>query len=102
MSSVVAFVPDLMDRSRLGAAVTVVRDLGDARAAAAELLLVDLAREGVLDRLPSGPRIVGFAPHVDEELLAAASDRGCEALPRSVFFKRLPELLAGHRSPEAG
>jgi hypothetical protein len=36
--------------------------------------------------------VVGFAPHVDDEALARASAAGCEALPRSVFFRRLPNL----------
>jgi len=34
---------------------------------------------------------VGFAPHVEDEVLAKAVVAGCEALPRSVFFRRLTE-----------
>ena len=35
----------------------------------------------------------GFAAHVEEELMAAASTAGCdEVLARSVFFRRFPDL----------
>ena len=88
-----AFVPDLMDRSRLPGTVQQLSSLDALAACDADLVLVDLSRPGVLDRLPD-TRVVGFAPHVDDELLARAAANGCEALPRSVFFRRLPELVA--------
>ncbi|HAN06897.1 MAG TPA: response regulator, partial [Acidimicrobiaceae bacterium] len=38
--------------------------------------------------------VIGYAPHVDESLIDEASVSGCnEALARSVFFRRLPEIL---------
>ncbi|MED5551304.1 MAG: hypothetical protein VX785_01210, partial [Actinomycetota bacterium] len=50
-------------------------------------------REG-LDDLPPGARLIGVAPHIDADTLRAAVAGGCaEALPRSVFFKRLPALI---------
>lgn len=104
MTRVVAFVPDLMDRSRLarlGADVEVVHASSPAAlsdlAQPDDLVVLDLSRPGVLDALASGlaGRVVGFASHVDAELIAAAESAGCpEVLPRSRFFARLPELLA--------
>ena len=49
--------------------------------------------EGVRARAPDA-RVVGFAPHVREELLASARDAGAEVLPRGAFVKRLQELVA--------
>jgi hypothetical protein len=100
VSTVVAFVPDLMDRSRLSAAgeVTFVSRVSElaAAAAGATLVIVDLSRPGALDAVGAVEApVVGFAPHVEDELLAAGLAAGCEqVLPRSVFFRRLPELLA--------
>jgi hypothetical protein len=96
--TVAGFVPDLMDRSRIGAAgVDVVWAASPAALAGldADLVLVDLSRPGVLDVLPRLPgRVVGFASHVDRELHAAARAAGCdEVLTRSAFFGRLPEVL---------
>ena len=99
MKRVVAFVPDLMDRSRVASAGPVefvgsAADLPDA-AAGADLVIVDLSRPGVLEVLPDiGAPTVGFGSHVDRALLAAAADAGCQqVLPRSAFFSRLPDLL---------
>jgi hypothetical protein len=40
--------------------------------------------------------VVGFAAHVDADLLARAGEAGCaEALPRSVFFRRLASIASG-------
>ena len=99
---VVAFVPDLMDRSRIeiasrtaGRPVDFVArpdDLVTAVARGATFVIVDLAPAGVLDVLPRLGRAhtVGFASHVDKALLAAARKAGCdEVLPRSAVFRRL-------------
>ncbi len=102
-SRVVAYVPDLMDRSRLGRLgnVPVVHVAAPAalaaEARAGDLVVVDLGRPGVLAVLGSvAGRVVGFASHVDTELVAAARAAGCqEVLPRSRFFATLPALLAG-------
>jgi hypothetical protein len=62
------------------------------RAAAADLVLVDLGRLHDLTVLTAiEARVVGFGSHVDDAQLAAASDAGAEALPRSVFFRRLAD-----------
>jgi hypothetical protein len=98
MTRVAAYVPDLMDRSKLAtvAEVTFVSSPEALATTPADLVVVDLSRPGVLEALGGGigVRTVGFGSHVDHELLAAARAAGCdEVLPRSKFFARLPELL---------
>jgi hypothetical protein len=99
MRSIVAYVPDLMDRSKVAAAakVTFVADVDSLVAAAdgADLVIVDLTRPGVVGSLTSlGAPVIGFANHTQRELLDGARAAGCvEALPRSAFFSRLDELL---------
>lgn len=95
---VVVFAPDLMDRSRISAAVPRARFVTSAdrlrEASPTALLLVDLHRPGVLEALPDlSQTVIGFASHVDEGLLHAARAAGCtDVLPRSRFFRRLAEL----------
>ena len=97
--TIAAFIPDLMDRSRVtasGAEVVFVWAPAELVGRDDDVVLVDLSRPGVLDVLPRiEARVVGFASHVDRDLLAAAKDAGCDqVLARSAFFGRLPELLA--------
>ncbi|MCU1353817.1 MAG: hypothetical protein JWM05_3026 [Acidimicrobiales bacterium] len=101
---VVAHVPDLMDRSRLAALpgidLVVVADPAQLASVAGpdDVIVVDLGRPGVLAAIAAGlpGRVVGFASHVDRELLAAAAAAGCpDPLPRSRFFGRLAEVLEG-------
>lgn len=97
----VAFVPDLMDRSRFGGRAEFVASVDELAAAASgddvAVVVVDLGRPGVIEALrglPDGVRTIGFGSHVDRDLLAAATDAGCdEVLPRSQFFTHLPDLL---------
>jgi hypothetical protein len=96
---VVAFVPDLMDRSRILAVrsvefVTSPVDLPVASAGAA-LVIVDLGRPGVLEVLAQlSTPVVGFGSHVDRALLDAARAAGCDqVLTRSAFFSRLDQVL---------
>jgi hypothetical protein len=93
--TVVALAPDLGDRSRVEAMVPGARFVGvaaqlPAAAEGAELVIVDLSRAGVLDVLAEvvagADRVVGYAPHVASDLLAAATAAGVEAVPRSRFF----------------
>lgn len=107
---IVGYVPDLMDRSKVSAAAPAATfvatpaalldpALGGSALGDADVLVVDLARPGVVDvlsRLCAGPaRVIAFGSHVDEDTLAAARAAGCtEVLPRSQFFRRLSELLA--------
>ena len=101
--TVVAYVPDLMDRSKVAAAGPPVSFLPTPAAlveaaGGATVAVVDLGRPGVLDALPAlvatGVRVVAFGSHVDRETLDAARAAGCEeVLPRSAFFRDLASLL---------
>jgi len=101
VSRIVAYVPDLMDRSRVAAAtneITFVADLASlpGAAAQAEIVVVDLTRAGVLEIVPTlhGP-VIGFANHTERDLMEAARSAGCATvLARSAFFSRLSDLLA--------
>jgi hypothetical protein len=101
--TVVAYVPDLMDRSKVAAAgpavsfVPTPAALVDAAVGAA-VVVVDLGRPGVVDVLPqvvaAGARVVAFGSHVDRDTLRAAEAAGCaDVLPRSRFFSSIPEIL---------
>lgn len=93
---VVAYAPDLLDQSKLRAAgADVVRSVAELTATQADVVVVDLARPGVLEAVPAiDGRVIGFCRHTDTELIAAAEAAGCdEVLVRSVFFKRLPTDL---------
>jgi len=121
VTRVLAFVPDLMDRSKVAAAggdrvvfvattTALAAALGpgapvdagaDGGSGPVDLVVVDLSRPGVLDALgrrtplEPRPRVVGFGSHVDRDLLDAARSAGCdEVLARSAFFGRLGDLLA--------
>jgi|TARA_B110000037_G_scaffold177678_1_gene203091 hypothetical protein len=94
MKGVVAYVPNLMDRSRFGSSVEFINKLSLLSEVEANVLIVDLSSPGVLEHLPERQYVIGYAPHVDETLLDEASVSGCnEALARSVFFRRLPEIM---------
>ena len=102
MTRIAAYVPDLIDRSKVAAAgrdaeLTFVRGPDELAAVGADVVVVDLARPGVLEALPSlaAARTIGFASHVDTTLADAARAAGCsEVLPRSRFFSSLGDLLA--------
>ena len=100
MSRILAYVPDLMDRSKVAAAgdcifVSRPADLAGL-ASGADVVVVDLTRPGVVDVLADlDARVIGFANHTSREVMDAARAAGCEqVLPRSDFFARLDELLA--------
>ena len=90
---VVALVGDLMDRSRITAALPDAELVTDeAGTEGAELVVIDLARHAaavasVRRRCPTA-RIVAYGSHVDEPALEAARAAGADAvLPRSRFFR---------------
>jgi hypothetical protein len=101
--TVVAYVPDLMDRSKVAAAGPAVSFLPTPAAVVeaapgATVAVVDLGRPGAVGALPAlvatGVRVVAFGSHVDRDTLDAARSAGChEVLPRSAFFRDLPSLL---------
>jgi hypothetical protein len=98
---VVAFVTDLMDRSRVTAAIEgVVFARSVAECAAADVVIVDLVRFGsavreLREALPNA-RIVAFGPHVDEVAGAYALAAGADLVwPRSRFFRDPAAAVAG-------
>jgi hypothetical protein len=106
--AVAAYTPDLMDRSKISAAIPDCRFVARPEAlvglAGADVIVVDLSKKGVLDVLGAvvagGARVLAYGAHVDKELLATAEAAGCtEVLPRSQFFNRLPGLLAPAQPP---
>jgi len=96
---IAAYVPDLMDRSKVAAAgdVTFVSSAAALADAEADVVVVDLMRPGVLDVLPIlSTRVIGFARHTEPALMTAAKAAGCDVvLARSAFFSRIDDLLSG-------
>lgn len=101
---IVAYVPDLMDRSKVAAAaaagtVTFVSDAAALAHAGAEadLVIVDLMRPGAVEAIGDlDVPVVGFANHTEREVMDAARAAGATTvLARSSFFSRLGELLDG-------
>jgi DNA-binding NarL/FixJ family response regulator len=86
---VCALVPDLMDRSRISAAIP---DAQFSLDGTAEVVVVDIARDvqivaEIRAEMP-GVRIICFGPHVDNDSAAAALAAGAnEVMPRSRFFR---------------
>jgi DNA-binding NarL/FixJ family response regulator len=86
---VCALVSDLMDRSRISAALPDVAFMLDGTA---DVVIIDLARGPQLvpeirAEMPA-VRIVCYGPHVDEEAADAARAAGADVvLPRSRFFR---------------
>ena len=89
----IALSSDLMDRSRITAAIADVSFARDvAGCAGADVVIVDLARSAAavaeLRRLLPNARIVAFGPHVDEDAASGARAAGADAVwPRSRFFR---------------
>ena len=81
--------PDLVNRPADLAAT--------AAEAGADLVVADLTRSGVVDALAAVEApVVGFANHTSRDVMDAARAAGCEqVLPRSDFFARIDEVLAG-------
>lgn len=98
---VVAFLTDLMDRSRLTGTFTgLVFTTDPAAAAGADAVLVDLARfgslVGAIRAAAPDARIVAFGPHVDTDALDRATRDGADvALPRSQFFRDPAAAVVG-------
>lgn len=90
--TIYAISTDLMDGSKLRSieGIRVVRpgaDLVDA-----DVVLVDLGLPGALDAaVASGARVIAYGSHVDDGALDDATTAGAQAMPRSVFFRRLRE-----------
>lgn len=52
--------------------------------------------------LQAGHRVIGFLSHVEVDLARVVRATGCEVMPRSQFFERLPEILLEHANAGAG
>lgn len=90
-----ALVPDLMDRSRISAALPGVQFLRSPSELAGlnpqDVVMVDLARPATRAAL-AGCRahVIAFVAHVESDIAAQARQQGAaEVLARSVFFRRL-------------
>ena len=99
---VVAYVPDLIDRSRItnvdpDATFVDSPEALIAASAGADIALVDISRAGTLAVLAGlrCSRVVGFTNHTDKEGMARAEAAGAVPMARSDFFIRLEELLLG-------
>ncbi len=114
MSRIVVVTADLFFRAKVeqvaaicDRAVDVVGSAEDAVRVVGELrprwVLVDLSLDGAVGLIAHvkglrgvRSRIVAWGAHVERELLSAAREAGAdEALPRSAFVARLPEILSG-------
>lgn len=90
---IVALVGDLMDRSRISAALPdVTFTTGPSGARDADVVVIDLGRQAAavraVRRLRPDAWIVAFGSHVDDAVLAGAADDGADrVLPRSRFFQ---------------
>ena len=107
---VAALVDDLLDRSRLAAALPTTTFLADPGAAGpADVVVVDLVAHGgdlaPLRAARPEARIVAFGPHVDTEALVAARAAGADrVLARSAFFRDPAAAVAAgpDRGPPSG
>lgn len=96
---IVVVTGDLMDRSKISAAIddaVFARGVALAIEASPELDLavVDLrvvSADDIATLVARGVRVVAFGSHVDEATLDDARSAGAEALPRSVFFRRVAD-----------
>jgi len=86
---VCALVSDLMDRSKISAAIP---DVGFMLDGNADVVIVDIARNpqvvAEIRAETPGVRIVCYGPHVDDEAADAARAFGADVvMPRSRFFR---------------
>lgn len=97
--TIVAYVPDLLDRSKVAAAargrVTFVSKPADLVGQEADLVVLDLTRPGAVDAIASlSGAVIGFANHTNREAMDAALAAGAtQVMARSAFFDRLDALL---------
>ncbi len=95
MAEVVAFVPNLMDRSKFPATVTFISSAEELSTHNPRIVVVDLDRcDNIGSFVIDGAELIGFGPHVESSLADQAVEAGyTNVLPRSVFFKRCKSLL---------
>lgn len=81
----------------LGGQPVALRRPGDAATVGCALVLAEvgaISEEEIRSLRETDCAVVVFGPHLQRERLAAARQAGAVALPRSLFLKRLPEILA--------
>jgi DNA-binding NarL/FixJ family response regulator len=86
---VCALVTDLMDRSRISAAIPEATFVLDGTA---DVVIVDISTSlqmvAEIRAETPGIRIVGYGPHVDDDAAEAARAAGADVvMPRSRFFR---------------
>ena len=78
MTRIAAYVPDLIDRSKVAAAahgVTFVERPEELSSLEADLVVLDLSRPGAVDVIPRlTARTLGFGRHTQRELLEACRE----------------------------
>jgi hypothetical protein len=89
---IVALVDDLMDRTRLTAALPTVTFVREADGIEASVVIIDLAAHAdavpVVRAAQPAARIIAFGPHVDGPALDEARAAGADVvLARSRFFR---------------
>lgn len=100
MARVVAVATDLMLASKVeatlsaaGHEVTLAPSLQEASLDQAELLVADLESENPEALVGFGIPVLGYYPHTDADLKAAADAAGVDlVVPRSRLARELPEL----------
>ena len=97
---VAAYVPDLMDRSKVSAAVpdaVFVSRPEELIAIDADLVVLDLTRPGAIDVLSNlDAPTLGFCRHTMRDVIAAAEAAGCDrVLVRSEFFADIAGAVQG-------
>lgn len=94
-SKIAAHVPNLFDRARFGPTVVFVDSGVEAAAQNPTAVMVDLDRcDDPQEFRLDGTVVIGFGSHVDAAAHQRARDLGYDlVLPRSQFFRRLPDLL---------
>jgi hypothetical protein len=99
--TIVALVDDLMDRSRLSAALPATTFQRDPAALDASVVIIDLGAYAdavpVVRATSPGARIIAFGSHVDTAVLDEARAAGADVVvARSRFFRDPAAVVAAH------
>jgi len=94
--NIYAYVPDLMDRSKFSKEINFYSKPQSLNYSEIDLIIVDLDKcKDLKEHLNLNVKTIGFASHVNEQIFKEANSVGYENVyPRSVFFKKMSELLS--------
>ena len=103
MARIVAISPDLLLGTRIqetlaaaGHEVTLSSSAEEAPLKDAELVVADVERVSPEAVAGLGVPVLGFYPHTEAELRAAAEEAGVDlVVPRSRLAREMPQLVAG-------